>query len=285
MSHARIALRFEGTKVLIVGEVIDNAGLDKLGPGGFQIGDRWRIHTGAGPPTTVVVEKLVLLLHGNGNQLVGAIGRIANLDTANRIAGLCATAYLAIPAAAVPGVSEIPIMPLDQPDQEVTKILFNRGRELVHDGNWMVDTRSDPDEAKRIRDMNHAFLVRREFQTSEIRTWRWIPRDGKSFLLVEAIWIDDYAKHPLFAVDAIILEGPKPKILSFSYKKAEWMRASEFQDFDWRLSANYPAFLNAWKIGANYFFLTYLSGYEGYSVDLEKMDFAKGLIPVLSFGN
>jgi hypothetical protein len=44
------------------------------------------------------------------------------------------------------------------------------------------------------------------------------------------------------------------------------------------------AFLNTWKIDADYFVLTFISGYERQSVDLQKLDSAKGLVPIFGFG-
>jgi hypothetical protein len=38
------------------------------------------------------------------------------------------------------------------------------------------------------------------------------------------------------------------------------------------------------QVGADYFVLTYISGNEGFGVDVEKRDPAKGLEPILSFG-
>ncbi len=58
----------------------------------------------------------------------------------------------------------------------------------------------------------------------------------------------------------------------------------EFSSRDWGLDSNHGAFLNAWRVGSEDFVLTYLPGYEGYSVELQKLDFAKGLIPVVGFG-
>jgi hypothetical protein len=60
---------------------------------GFEIGARWRIYPGSGSPVAVVIEKLVLLYHGDGNKYLGAIGRILNPDVADRIAGLRAAEY------------------------------------------------------------------------------------------------------------------------------------------------------------------------------------------------
>jgi hypothetical protein len=323
LSEASIALRCEGAGVLIIGVNVEDDRLAKLGregvarltelglhpalsPGqktleitqevvhtltpkrkaGFQIGARWQIYPGAGLPTAVVVEKLILL-YGNGNKYIGALGHILNSDVANRIAGLAAAEYLAIPGAVLPGVSQIPMIRLDQQDDRVTKLLFDRGRGVIRDGLLQLGNTSDPEEAKRIQEMNNAFLMRDEhdFYPSEIRTWRWAPGGGKPLLLVEAVWSDGDRRLPLFAMDGVVQYDGEPRILSFDYRKAEWMRAGEFRGCCGRLDLDRPAFLNAWKIGSEYFLLTYLAGYEGYSVDLQKVDSAKGLQPVFGFGD
>jgi len=135
---------------------------------------------------------------------VGAFGRILNADVAHRIAGLAAAQYLAVPGAVLPGLSQIPMMRVLETDDRVTKLLFERGREVVHDALWQTAGVTDPTELKRIRETNDAFLTRDAFPTHEIRMWRWAPAGGKPLLLVEAVWIDEDRKLPLFAVDAVL---------------------------------------------------------------------------------
>ena len=288
LSDASIALRCQGSRVLIIGEIADDDAVARLTNGGFssfpqlqidatfspgevtlkiaredlhtlmqkhgpgfEIGTRWQIYPGAGPPATVVIEKLVLLYHGNGNQYLGALGRILwNRDVANRIAGLRAAAYLAVPGPVVPGISEIPLVRLDQASFDMTKLLFDRGRELVRDDNWQTERFTDGEELKRAREMNRTFLTMGEPQTPEIRMWRWAPDEKKPLLFVEAVWINEDRKLPLFAVDAVVQAQGAPAILSFDCRKAEWMRGGEGSDRDWRLRGEDGAFLNAWKIGA-----------------------------------
>jgi hypothetical protein len=320
-ADASIALRCSGHRVLIIGETADDGAVAKLTNGGFSrfpqlqidaefspgevtlqittktfhslmqkhvpgfvVGARWQVYPGAGPPATVVIEKLVLLWHGNGSQHLGALGRILNPDVANRIAGLRAAAYLAFPGLVVPGISEIPLKRVDQSSFDVTKLLLDRGRELVRDDNWKTEGFNDAEALKRLREMNRTFLTMDESHTPEIRMWRWAPDKRKSLLLVEVVWISEDRKLPLFAVDAVVQEQETPAILSFDCTKAEWMRGGEGSDRDWRLHAEDGAFLNAWKVGTEFYVLTYIAGYEGYSVDLQRVDPTKGLVTVLTFG-
>jgi hypothetical protein len=114
--------------------------------------------------------------------------------------------------------------------------------------------------------------------------WRWAPDAETSLVLVEAVWIDADRELPLFAVDAVVRELPELKVLSFDYTKAKWMRMREFRDRNWKLTSGDSAFLNAWKIGPDLFVLTFGAGYEGYGVELQKVDPATGLVGVLAFG-
>jgi hypothetical protein len=186
-----------------------------------------------------------------------------------------------------PGISQAPLVRLEPTGSGVTAWvttqLLQRGHEVVGD-NWHLEGITDPEEIKRIREMNHAYRATGDSPTSVIQMWRWAPSAGTSLLLVEAVWIDAGRKFPLFAADAVVQELPAPKVLSFNYTKAEWMRMAEFRDRDWTPDADNSAFRNAWKIGADLFVLTYLGGYEGYSVELQKVDSIKGLVPILGFG-
>jgi hypothetical protein len=320
LSDARIALRCDDGKVLIVGDTIDDDAVAKLGadginrlpemalraalsPGeatfeittqglkalapkgapGFQIGARWHLYPGPGTPVSVTIDQLVLLYHGNGNQYFGAIGHAAIKNTG-------ATEYLAIPGAVRPDISQSPVTRVDKPDDNLTRLLFNRALKVVGDAGWNTgEPPPDSELAKRTREMNTAFLQKQDFQdfqTPEVRMWRWSAGRASALYFVEVVWINEAQRLPMFAADVVLQGGKPPKIVSFNYRKAEWMRMGEFQDRDWRLAANpEPAFRNAWKVGPDTFVLTYLGGYEGYSVDLQRVDSVKGLTPVLSFGN
>jgi hypothetical protein len=272
LANARIALRSGGTKVLIVGEALEDDGLAKLDAAdlgrfpqlqlnanlsageatfeiapttfralvpkpkaGFVLGAQWQIYPGVGPPATVVVEKLVLLYHGNGNQYFGALARVVKPDAAERIAGLSPTQYLAIPGAVLPDISQVPLLRLDPPVNAVTAGLLRRAHEVVHDDDWQLEGTTGLEEIKRIRNMNHTFRATNVSQTPEIRMWRWAPDVGTALLLIEAVWIDEDRELPLFAVDAVVQELPVPGILSFDYTKARWMRMGEFRDRNWIL--------------------------------------------------
>ncbi len=294
LSEASIALRCEGARLLIIGEVADEKEVERLTRGGlnsfprlqinaafspgevtfeitakifhalmgkqrpgFEIGARWQLYPGAGSPATLVIEKLVLLYHGDCNRYLGAFGRV---------------------------ISEAPMVRVDQVSLDVANLLFDRGRDLVRDDNWQTEGITDAEEIKRAREMNHAFLALGKRQAPEIRMWRWAPDVRKPLLFVEAVWIDEERNRPLFAVDAVVQERGAPAILSFNYKKAEWMRWGEGSDRDWKLHTEDAAFLNAWKIGPESYILTYIAGYEGYSVELQRVDSAKGLVTALGFG-
>ena len=103
---------------------------------GFEMGARWQLYPGTGPPATLVIEKLVLLYHGDGQRYLGAFGRVTNSEVAKRIAGLRAAAYLAVPGPVAPGISELPMVRVDQVFLAVANLLFDRGRDLVRDDNW-----------------------------------------------------------------------------------------------------------------------------------------------------
>ncbi len=118
-----------------------------------------RFYPGAGSPTVAVIEKLVLLYHGDGNTYLGALGRILDTDVANRIAGLNAAEYLALPGAVVRGMSQVPLMRLDRLESNVRRVLSDRGHEMVHDDNWQIIDPTNAAETTRIREINHAFLT------------------------------------------------------------------------------------------------------------------------------
>ena len=320
LSDARIALRCADAKLLIVGANLDDDRVGRLNlkgalslalgarfsPGeatfeiservvtrltsesdraGFRIGARWRVYPGAGPSVPVVIAKLVLLYHGDGSKYLGAIAQFLNTGTANRIQGLAAREYLALPGVGISALSQIPMVPLDKYENhdELTRILFERAREVVHDSHWEMENTRDPQLAERIEAMNRALLERTDPYTQEIRMWRWTPGGGKAFFLIEAFWVDDERRQPIFAVDAVVEAGKQPKIVSFDYYKARFMRVGEFQERNWRPDSDEAPFLNAWKLGSEYFLLTWRGG-EGYSVSLERLDSSKGLQEVLGFG-
>jgi hypothetical protein len=68
---------------------------------------------------------------------------------------------------------------VDQSSFDVTKLLFDRGRELVRDDDWKTEGFTDAEVLKRLREMNHTFLTMNEQHTPEIRMWRWAPDRGR----------------------------------------------------------------------------------------------------------
>lgn len=184
--------------------------------------------------------------------------------------------------------SEPPMIRLDRADTQAVKplmkLLFDRGRTVVRDDSWLVEGSTVAEEIARIREMNRTFLARTESQPTEFRVSRWAPGKMKPLLFVEAVWLDKQRNLPQFAVDAVVEESNTPAILWFNYKKAEWTRMGEFADRDWKLQEDCAAFLNAWTIGGASYVLTCIAGFEGYSVDLQRVDAVSGLSPVLGFG-
>jgi hypothetical protein len=186
-----------------------------------------------------------------------------------------------------PDISQLPLARVDKPDDNLVRLLFSRAVKVVRDAGWKTEgQRPDSELTRHVREMNTAFLQTRDFRTHEVRMWRWSATGASPLFFVEVVWIDEARMLPMFAADAVLRGDSEPKIVSFNYTKAEWMRIGEFQDRDWRVAPNpEPTFRNAWKVGPDTFILTYVAGYEGYSVDLQRVDSTRGLVPVLSFGN
>jgi hypothetical protein len=320
IAGARIALRCDNGRLLIVGPQADSARVEKLASNGlsrltpvpfraalapgeaaYAIGgpffrdlftssaerapfltrEQWRVYPGEGPPAVVEVETSLLLYHPDSNSYLGALVRFVRAMDARRFAGLRATAYLAFarhgPAVAVSGAS---LEAVARPNVVAAAMLLNRAREVARDEGWGIERNIEGEEKLRIQEMNRRF--RTAEPVIEMRAWHWNSTQG-ALLFVEAVWSDATSKSGLFAVDAIMRDGTPPAILSFDHTKAAWMRMFEFRDRDWSLGDGAPAFLNAWQIGADRYVLTYAGGYEGYSVDLRRID-AGGVVSVLDFG-
>ena len=137
-----------------------------------------------------------------------------------------------------------------------------------------------PQTIRKVQEMNQVFISSKE-PTADIRIWRHAQPQDRPLLLGEAVWIDQNHGLPLFGVDAVI-QGRT--VVSFDYPKAVWMRMSEFEGRDWSFKEEYRHFLNAWKIDDDHYILTCSTGYEGYSVSLQKVEPTKGLVTVVTFG-
>lgn len=320
--NSRIALRYENGRVLIVGgdiNISDEAASKTLAPihekypklnntdmafgasinevppellQGLQvdpktdwhIGDPWQLYPGAGPPATVVIEKIVILSHrGCGCFRDGAIARFLTPTTANRIEGLRAAEFLVVPGAGLANVSQTAIIPLSlytDMDEKIRTILFRRAREVITDENWGIieNPNVTKEELARIKELNRGFLSAPEYSI-QIRAARWTIPGRKPLLFVLALWYAEVGGKslPVFAGEAILEEGDPLNILSFEYREGDWMRFSEFSNWTWDFDS-LARYLNAWKIGDRYFVLRYQNGYESGGVALQELDFKQGLL-------
>jgi hypothetical protein len=317
--NVRIALRFGSEQVLIVGgeirgpysnNILDDASINKfpkathnasLQPGEiiylvpaqdlnhfqfepdtkWRVGDRWKLHPGAGPPVTVVIQELAVILYCGGiGGYAAAIATFEGQDAANSIAGLRASEYLATPGQELAAASGAPLMPVEgqgESTRALGQILLSQARGIVKNADWMIDPNTRKNLADRTRRMNQLFLTGARLEP-EIRYSRWSPPGRAPLLFVEALWIDK-SNLPLFACDAVVEEGNALTVLSFRATRAEYMRMREFANWTWKLDEP-GVFLNAWKIGNRCFVLSHNSGYEAFGVRLMEVVPGKGLVPV-----
>jgi hypothetical protein len=311
--NSRIALRYGMGRVLIVGgniNVIDEATADAVSgipakypklsgiPVGewtnavpprlvqslkpdprtdWRIGDRWQLYPGAGPPVTVVIETVVVIGHGGSCSFRdGAVARFLSPAVANRIAGLRANEFLAVPGAGLANVSQVPILPLGRDDydttQKVQQVLLQRAREIVTDENWGIADGWSDEEKKQIRELNRRYLS--DPNQIEVLAARWALPGRKPLLFALALWFAeiDGKRLPVFAGESILEEeGDSLKILSFEHSKAVFMRDPEFASWTWDFD-RLNGFLNAWRIGSRYFVLRRLIGIESYGIGLQELD-------------
>jgi hypothetical protein len=314
--NVRIALRFGSEQVLIVGgeirgAIVEDTSINKfpkathdasLLPGEliylvpaqalnrfqfepdtkWRVGDRWKLYRGAGPPVTVVIQSLAVILYCGGlGGYAAAIATFEGQDAANSIAGLRASEYLATPGQELAAVSGAPLMPVEagqgEPTRALGQLLLSQARGIVKNADWMIEPNTRKSLADRTRRMNQLFLTGARLEP-EIRYSRWSPPGRAALLFVEALWIDK-SNLPLFACDAVVEEGNALTILWFSATQAEYMRMGEFANNTWKLDGP-TAFLNAWKIGNRCFVLSHDSGYEEFRVRLMELVPGKGLVPV-----
>jgi hypothetical protein len=251
----------------------------------WHIGDQWQLYPGAGAPATLVIEKVVILSHpGCGCFRDGAIARFLSPATANRIEGLRASEFLAVPGAGLANVSQtslIPLSPHSDIEDKIRPLLFRKAREVLTSETWgITDTPNTPnEELDRFRKLNRGFLSAPEYSI-QIRAARWTVPGRKPLLFVLALWYADIEGKnlPVFAGEAILDETDPLKILSFEYREGEWMRFGEFANWTWDFDS-LARYLNAWKIGSRYFVLRYQNGYESGGAVLQELDFKQGLVP------
>ena len=233
----------------------------------WQIGDRWKVYPGAGPPVPVVIREFAVILACVGiGGYAAAIADFENPDAANSIAGLRAGEYLASPDDGLAAVSGMPMMPVwEAREIEQTmalgRLLFSHARGTVKSDDWMTGARGEERLQDRIRQMNRLFLAGSKLEPV-MRYFRWSPPGRPPLLFVEALWTGA-GSLPLFACSAVVEQGNALTILSFDQIQASYMRMGEFANRRWELQEP-GAFLNAWKIGNRYFVLTHRSGYEGF---------------------
>jgi hypothetical protein len=246
----------------------------------WQAGDRWQVYPGAGKPATVLIQETGLVISGHGSY-VSAIARFENADDANRIAGLRASEFLAMPGLADPGVSEQPLMAPsiddDQANRKIEKLLFERARTLVASEEWKgnmaarLGPRPYPDDAQK---RDKAFLEKTN-SFGSLHLSRWSLPGRNSLLFAEIVWTSNEGTS-LFGANAVIEDGDVPSILDFDTRPGEQMRAGTEQADTW---SNYSTvFLNAWAIGSRRFVLKYTRYYEGYGIDLMEIVPGKGLV-------
>jgi hypothetical protein len=251
---------------------------------GWHIGDRWQLYPGAGPPFTVVIEKVVIVGHGGcGCFRDGAVAGFLNPEGANRIAGLRASEFLVVPGNGLPGVSQVPLLPLDREDETEEKIrraLFDRARGLVSDENWALVENPNfiEEEKQRVKDLNRHFMATEKYAV-RISAARWALPGRKPLLFVQALWFSHDGGEPLavFAAESILEEGGDLQILAFDYTEAERMRFPEFAHWPWSVDG-LSGFLNAWRIGNRYFVLRRFNGYESHGAGLQELDLKEGLV-------
>lgn len=243
---------------------------------GFAIGAEWHVYPGNGPSIRAIGEKVVFLDRGEGLSRVGLLARLSG----DRL--VQSPMVLAIAGGVVKGVSQQGLRRADPVSRNVVELLQAKSRQMVNGEDWELNAQRDPRVVAQVKQMNRMFRGEVQLVQPETRAWRWA-----GLLLVEAVWLDSSKQLPLFAVDAILEVRPAMRIVSFDTNKAAQMRMHEFvvSRHDWRLDPTKAAFLNAWAIGAERFVATYVSGYEGYEVALQRIDRRMGLVKTrTSFG-
>jgi hypothetical protein len=158
----------------------------------------------------------------------------------------------------------------------LAKMLQAYAVQVVKDENWTIRANATDENSVRTRARNRALLTQK-FMEPRLRFSRWSPPGRKPLLLVDALWISQ-DRLPVFAASAIVEEGDPPKILWIDSSQSELMRAGEMLDAEWQIEDPGP-FLNAWKIGTQYFILVQRRGYEGFSVELMELVSGQGLVP------
>jgi hypothetical protein len=254
----------------------------------WHLGDRWKLYPGAGPPVTVVIQSLAVLQYGGG---IGGYGAaIANFevpDVGNLIAGLRASEYLAAPGRGLEAASGIPFLPVDllssaEPGRALDQLLLSRARRIVTGPDWLIEQKAASSPAAklaydRVRRMNQLLLDRGPLR-QEVRCFRWSPPGQAPLLFLEEVWSAS-ASEPVFNASAVVQQdGDLLTIVSFDDAQARAMRVGLLPERSWKLQ-EFPAFLNAWRIGNRSFVLTHLGGL-GFVVELKEIVSGKGLVPV-----
>jgi len=241
-------------------------------PVNWRSGDKWALYTGAGVPVTVSIDELVLVLSGGGTDgYVSAIAKFENQDTADRVAGLKASEYLAAPSPGLKNVSSQPLFELSRYDGvQAENLLLARGRALVTSEEWKVKLGADERGL-----LDRAFLGPQPLR-SDIHISRWSPPGQKPLLFVEIVWrTSDLTA--VFGANAVIEEGVILSILDFDPRPGEQMREGTEQANTW--DEYEPVFRNAWVIGNRRFVLKFTRYYEGFATELMELVPGKGLVP------
>ena len=316
LRNARIALRLDSGKVLIVGGSIEKkSGQDlydrtmeqlphepghsplqpieeiflvsaaymaqfRIDPAtNWRAGDRWVVYTAAGSPLPVVIESISFGYYCGGiGGYATALAHFENPGIANTVAGLRAEAYLAAPVRGLSGVSERPMVPAGPTDASLDEELLNYARRIVGSDDWEATWPG-------AHEVNHNFLNSGNLKF-EGHFYDWRSPGSKPLIFAELFWRDE-KNSAVFAANAV-LDGTSPKnVLAFDTNPGRLMR---FQEVALDLNNWKPqepgAFLNSWAIGARQFVLMASYGYEGFSVELMELVPGKGLVPAgISFGS
>jgi hypothetical protein len=244
----------------------------------LKVGDAWTIYAGLGAPAVAHIKRqAVNVVCGGPGGFASAVAEFDKADVTDLMGAMRVREYLAAPGPPRVSVFSFPVI-LDESGlmPPLAKILQAYAVQAVKDENWTIAANTTDETSVRTRARNRA-LLKQQFMEPRLRFSRWSPPGRKPVLLVEAVWTSQDGL-PVFAASAIVEEGDPLSILWIDSSQSELMRAGEMQDAEWKLEDPGP-FLNAWKIGNQYFILVQRRGYEGFSVELMELVSGQGLVP------
>jgi hypothetical protein len=250
----------------------------------LNVGDTWTIYAGVGAPAVAHIKRqTVNVVCGGPDGYASAVAEFDKVEVTDLMGGMRVREYLAAPGPPRASVFSFPVI-LDESRLmlPLAKMLQEYAVQLVKDENWTIAANATDETSVRTRARNRALLTQQSMEP-RLRFSRWSPAGRKPLLFVEALWISQ-DRLPVFAANAVVEEDDTPKILWIDSSPGKLMRAGEMQNAEWKLEDPGP-FLNAWKIGDQYFILVKSRGYEGFSVDLMELVSGQGLVPTgLGYG-